>query len=118
VVENAAKGLADAGIEHALTGVVAAAMLAPFVTALPAAAFWIDAAQPLEDVIERLGAEPAERGANLMLMQANDNLPLAFTEEREGLRLANAFRIYLDARADPRRGREQAEHFRREVIGW
>ena len=118
VVENAARGLADAGIEHALTGVVAAAMLAPFLTALPAAAFWVDAAQPLDAVVDRLGAEPAERGANLMLMQADDNLPLSFAEERESIRLANVFRIYLDARADPRRGREQAEHFRREVIGW
>ncbi len=118
VAEGAAKALRLAEVDHALTGVVAAAMLAPFVTALPAALFWVDAAQPLEDVVERLDAEPAERGANLILMQANDNLPIMFAEERDGIRLANVFRIYLDARADPKRGREQAEHFRREVIGW
>lgn len=118
VAENTARGLADAQVDHALTGVVAAAMLAPFVTALPAAEFWVDAAQPLEDLVDRLGAESVERGANLMLVQANDNLPLAFAEDRNGIRLANVFRIYLDARADPKRGREQADHFRREVIGW
>ena len=51
-------------------------------------------------------------------MQADKNLPLAFAGERDGLWLANDHRIYLDARGDPKRGREQAEHFRREVIGW
>lgn len=118
VLETVAPRLADARIEHALTGVAAAAMLAPFVTAVPVTTFWVDAAEPLDDVVSTLGAEEAERGANVVLMQADANLPLAFAEERDGVRLANVFRIYYDAQADPRRGRDQAQHFRREVIGW
>lgn len=117
IVEGAAQALRAADVDHALTGVVAAAMLAPFVTVLPAVSFWVDAGHPPDDLIEKLGADAAERGANVALMQADDNLPLAFAEEQGGIRLANIFRIYLDARADPKRGREQAEHFRREVIG-
>lgn len=118
VAEAAAEALRIAEVDHALTGVVAAALLAPFVTTLPAATFWVDAGRPPGDLLEKLGADTAERGANVVLMQADDNLPLAFADEREGLRLANVFRIYVDARADPKRGREQAEQFRREEIGW
>ena len=93
-------------------------MLAPFLTTLPAATFWVDAAHPLEDLVDSLDAESADRSSNLVLMQADDNLPLAFAGEQDGVQLTNVFRIYVDARADPKRGREQAEHARREVIGW
>lgn len=115
---TAAQRLGQHKIEHALTGVAAAAELAPFLTTVPVATFWIDNAQPLEDVAEILQADPADRGANIVLMQANDNTPLVFVEERNDLRLANPFRIYHDARRDPKRGAEQAEHFRKEIIGW
>jgi hypothetical protein len=118
VVETAERLLGDAELDHALTGVAAAALLAPFLTTLPAPTFWVDAAHPFEDLIQTLGGEPADSGANLVLMQADDNLPLVFANERDGIRLANLFRIYVDARADPKRGREQADHFRRELIGW
>ena len=118
VVQGAEHALRARDVDHALTGVVAAALLAPFVTTLPAATFWVDAGFPGDELLNRLGAESADRGANLVLMQADDNLPLAFADERDGTRFANVFRIYLDALADPKRGREQAEHLRREVIGW
>lgn len=118
VVKAAERILRGAGVDHALTGVAAAALLAPFLTALPAPTYWVDAGHPLEELVETLGGEPAERGANLVLRQANDNLPLAFASEREDIRFANVFRIYVDARGDPRRGREQADHFRSELIGW
>jgi hypothetical protein len=51
-------------------------------------------------------------------MQAKENLPLAFAERRGELLLANVFRIYYDARQEPRRGREQAKYMREELIGW
>lgn len=118
VVEATDRLLRDAEVQHALTGVAAAALLAPFLTTLPAPTYWVDAAHPLEDLIRTLGGEPADSGANLVLMQADDNLPLVFANERDGIPLANLFRIYVDARTDPKRGREQADHFRRELIGW
>lgn len=110
--------LRQENMAYALSGVAAAAMLAPFLTAVPVAGFWIDEAQPLEDVVVMLRAEVVESGANVLLSQAKGNMALAFSEERDDLHLANVFRIYYDARRDPRRGREQAEHFREEVIGW
>ncbi len=113
-----ARRLRENRIEHALTGVAAAAALAPFLTAISTTTFWVDEAQPLEDVAALLQAEVTDRGANTVLMQARDNTPLAFAQDRGELRLANVFRIYYDARRDPKRGREQAEHLRAEVIGW
>ncbi|MCZ7664233.1 MAG: hypothetical protein M5U22_15470 [Thermoleophilia bacterium] len=105
-------------VVYALSGVAAAAMLAPLLTAVPVTTFWIDEAHPLEDVVVMLRAEVVESGANVLLRQAKNSTALAFSEERDNLHLANVFRIYYDARRDPRRGREQAEHFREEVIGW
>jgi hypothetical protein len=65
-----------------------------------------------------LEPEPVERGANLVLRQARDDSPLAFTEQRRGVWLANRFRVYVDLRPDPLRGVEQADHLRREAIGF
>ena len=47
-----------------------------------------------------------------------DDTPLAFREKAKGLWVANRFRLYGDLRSDPRRGREQADHLRQEVIGF
>jgi hypothetical protein len=57
-------------------------------------------------------------GQNVVFLQAKDDAPLAFREKRNGLWLANRFRLYADLRRDPRRGREQADNLRREVIGF
>lgn len=106
------------GIAHAVTGTAAANLLAPHLTAVPVTAAWITADWPLADAAGAAEAEPTERGPNLLLMQAGDDGPLAFAEERSGVALANVFRVYVDARRDLQRGPEQAEHLRREAIGF
>lgn len=118
IVQVLEKRLRQGDFAHALTSTAAAARLAPFVTTEPVPTYWIDADQPLTTVVEALKAEVVESGANVVLMQARDDAPLAFADEHNGVRFANVFRIYHDARLDPRRGLEQAEHLRREVIGW
>ena len=90
--------------------------MAPFLTVVPVVSVWIAAEVPLTAAIQATNAEPADRGANLILMQLDDDSPLAFAQEHDRLRLANVFRIYVDAGRDPQRGAEQAEHFRRQVI--
>ena len=106
------------GIAHAVSGSAAANLLAPHLTSVPVAAVWIAAEQPLASAANAAEAEPADRGANVLFMQSNDDGGLAFREERDGVMLANVFRIYVDARHEPQRGPEQAEHLRREVIGF
>jgi hypothetical protein len=66
---------------------------------------------------ESLGFEQGEDGANVNFLQEKYDTPLAFRERRNGIWLANRFRIYVDLLRDPRRGREQAQHLRSEVIG-
>jgi hypothetical protein len=57
-----------------------------------------------------------ENGNNVLLLQASDDTPLVFARKVEELWVANDFRIYRDLLHGPRRGREQAERFREEVI--
>jgi hypothetical protein len=107
-----------AGIDHAVTGAAAAARIAPFVTAVPVAEVWIDSVASLEEAAAATGAEVAETGHNLAFVQANGDEPLAFRREVDGIWTVNPFRLFYDLRNDPRRGHEQAETLRREVIGF
>jgi hypothetical protein len=116
--KDVSRTLADANIGHAVTGAAAADLLAPFLSAVPVLSLWVDARHQLGEVAALLDAEPVQRGANLMLRQARDDSPLAFNEQHDGVWLANRFRVYVDLRSDPQRGAEQADHLRREVIGF
>ena len=111
-------GLEAAGIGHAVTGAAAAARVAPFVTAVPVAEIWIDSVASLEDAAAASGAEAADTGNNLAFVQANGDEPLAFRRKDDGIWSVNPFRLFYDLRNDPRRGHEQAETLRREVIGF
>lgn len=108
--------LGRAGIDYAITGAAAANLVAPFVTAVPVVEVWVaETAAP-----EQLGAvaDPVTEGQNVVFLQAKDDAPLAFREQRRDIWLANRFRLYADLRRDPRRGREQADHLREQVIGF
>ena len=110
------RGLEAAGIRHAATGAAAATLLAPFVTAVPVTELWVSAAVPAEEIAAAAGGEVVEAGNNVLLLQGEDDTPLAFARKVDDVWLANDFRIYRDLLRDPRRGREQAERFREKVI--
>lgn len=111
-------GLDRAGIDHAMTGSAAASLVAPFTTAVPVVDVWVGAAASTDELMAACKADPVTEGHNIAFLQATDDTPLAFRERTHGTWLANRFRIYADLRRDPRRGREQADHLRREVIGF
>ncbi len=92
--------------------------MAPLVTAIPVVDVWVAAKASPEDLCDAAGADRVTEGQNVNFLQAKDDAPLAFREEVKGLWLANRFRLYADLRRDPRRGREQADNLRREVIGF
>jgi hypothetical protein len=69
-------------------------------------------------VYAAVGAAPVLDGQNVVFLQGKDDTPLVFREQIDDLWVANRFRLYADLRRDPRRGREQADHLRREVIGF
>jgi Transcriptional regulator, AbiEi antitoxin, Type IV TA system len=118
LVEKLAGNLADSGIDYALTGAGAASILAPFITAVPVLAVWVTTNVLPDELFAAAGAEPVDEGQNIVFLQAKDNAPLAFAEQRENVRLANRLRVYADLLDDPRRGEEQAKHLRSEVIGF
>lgn len=115
---DVAEALSRAHITYAFTGAYVAARAAPYVTAVPVIDVWVTTRVLLDDAAEALGAEPVAGGHNLMLKQVAGDAPLAFRRETDGMWRVNDFRLYYDLRNDPRRGKEQADRLREEVIGW
>jgi hypothetical protein len=118
LAERLASGLERAGIEYAITGAAGANFVAPFLTAIPLTDVWVAATAAPDEVLRHTGADAVAEGQNLVLLQAKDNTPLLFRREVNDVWVANPFRLFVDLRRDPRRGREQADHLREEVIGF
>lgn len=118
VAEQLCAGLDDAGVDYALTGPAAASMVAPLVTAVPVVGVWVTATADADRVCTAVGAEPVQAGHNIVLHQAKDDHPLVFRQRIDDRWVVNPFRLYLDLRANPQRGVEQAARLRREVIGF
>jgi DNA-binding MarR family transcriptional regulator len=112
------RALAEAKIEHAVTGPAGAARLAPFITAIPVTDIWVADTVALNDVAAAARADVVQEGHNIVLRQAAGDAPLAFRMKLDHVWTANPFRLFLDLRQDPRRGREQADRLREEVIGF
>lgn len=117
LVDAVSAGLDANGIEHAVTGAAAAARVAPFVTGVPVAEIWLSSVASPETAAAAVDADVVETGHNLVFAQTNGDEPLAFCREVDEIWTVNPFRLFYDLRNDPRRGREQAETLRREVIG-
>ncbi len=110
--------LDGAGIDYALTGSAAASIVAPFVTTITVTEVWVAAATDPREFFERTPVTPVTEGHNVTFLQAGTDAPLAFRQRSGGLWIVNRFRLYADLRRDMRRGVEQADHLRREVIGF
>lgn len=117
LITQLATNLDHAGIDYALTGSAGASIVAPFVTAIPVVDVWVTATASPEELRQGSRADLVTDGQNVAFLQAKDDTPLAFRERAGGLWVTNRFRLYADLRREPRRGREQADHLRREVIG-
>ena len=116
LIERLGASLGRAGIDYALTGAAGASLVAPFVTAIPVVDVWVTATAAHEELHLAAATDPVTDGQNVVFLQAKDDTPLAFREEMSDVWVANRFRLYADLRRDPRRGREQADHLREEVI--
>lgn len=112
--------LADAarehGVEYALTGLPAAAMLAPFANFRLAAAYLRQS--PKDDLLERLAFHKAEQGANSWLIVPNDGGVFDGSKEVRGLACVSAVQAYLDLLGMPERASEAAEHLREVCLRW
>lgn len=119
LAEGVAHDLDGHHIPYAVTGAAAASRVAPSVTAVPVTEIWVTEGIAIDDVLSTVGAETVDSGHDLVLSQARDDLPLSFRRQADGdMWMVNPLRLYIDLRADPRRGREQADRVREEVIGF
>ena len=57
-------------------------------------------------------------GHNVVFRRSDNDAGLAFRQQYGEMWIVNRFRLYVDLLDDPRRGREQADNLRREVIGF
>lgn len=110
--------LGRAGIEYALTGSAAAALVAPLATSIPTVRIWVSRADPTDGILNEIGAERVDSGFNLVLDTSKDDVALRFPTMHAGMNIVNPFRLYVDLLTDPQRGIEQANHLREQVIGW
>lgn len=118
LIKELGDNLGRGGVDYALTGAAAASLVAPLITAVPVVDVWATATAAPGELHDAAKTEPVTDGQNVVFLQAKDDTPLAFREQVKNLWVANRIRLYADLRRDPRRGREQADHLRREVIGF
>jgi hypothetical protein len=118
LIKEVGDNLGRGGLDYALTGAAAASLLAPLITAVPVVNVWVTATAAPGELHNAARTEPVQDGQNVVFLQAKDDTPLAFREQVENTWVANRMRLYADLRRDPRRGREQADHLREEVIGF
>lgn len=104
-------------VDYAITGVAAADLLKAGPTAVPRTLIRINPKVRLEDAAAILGAEPADRGANLLLRKDAGLLGTTGTIDHDGVRLASPVRIYLDLLSESR-GEDLANHFRERALGF
>ncbi|KAF0207696.1 MAG: hypothetical protein Q8S43_10580 [Actinomycetota bacterium] len=112
---------APRGIGLVFTGVAAAQLLAPHLTEVTRYEAWVTTPHRTDYVLRAMGAQDVVSGSNLTLLSGGLNrlwphdtsaMPVTVAP------VASVFRIYADLLADSLRGEEQAEYFRRTVIGF
>jgi len=118
LIRRLGENLGHAEIDYAFTGAAGASLVAPFVTAIPVVELWVMSTAAPEELHTGAGTQPVGDGQNVVFVQARNDDPLAYRERADDGWVANRFRLYADLRRDPRRGQEQAEHLRAEVIGF
>ena len=118
LVTELGANLESSGIRYAVTGAAASMWVAPFITAIPVVNVWVSAAAAPEELCEGVRADQVDNGQNVVFLQSKDDAPLVFRQKIRRLWVVNRFRLYVDLRRDPRRGREQSDHIRKEVIGF
>lgn len=115
LASRAADRLGAAGVVHAFSGALAAALHAAGPTAVPRALLRVDPATPLDEAVRALGAEATERGANLVLRTDTGRVGVHGRDYRQGAWLAPPVRVYLDLLGE-RRGEDMAVQFREAVL--
>lgn len=116
--ETAVAALDTAAAPYALTLASGAEFVAPYATTIERLSILLPQTAPVSEVAKAANLQAVEDGANVTFFLAKHPGPLLLRRRVENLWIASDIQLYLDLWASPARGREQAEHLRRERIGF
>jgi len=102
-------------LKYALTLHVGASLIAPYVRPV---SLHIYTENEGESLVKRLGLQPTELGGNVFLVKPYDEGVFHGVQEVRGVHVVSNVQLYVDLYNYPARGREAAEHLRREEIGF
>jgi len=102
--------------QHAVTGLAAAWLLAPFAN-YRLVTVYVDHA-PSEDFLEELKFHGEERGANLWLVSPNDEGVFHGADRIQGVSCVSAVQAFVDLQSMPERADEAASHLQKERLQW
>ncbi len=101
--------------KYALTLHVGASLIAPYVRP---ASLHIYVGGGEESLAERLDLQPTELGGNVFLVQPYDEGVFYGVQRVREVQVVSNVQLYVDLHNYPARGREAAEHLRKEEIGF
>jgi len=103
-------------LRYALTLHSGAALVSPFVR--PANVYLYVESEKLGEWKELLGLQLSELGGNVFLVEPYDEGVFYKVQQLKGAWVVSNVQLYVDLYNYPARGREAAEHLRKEVIGF
>jgi hypothetical protein len=118
LAEKLGEVFAQHGIEYAITHEAAGQRYAPFLSSVSQVRGRVLNSPEVERALADLGARAVSEGSNLGIIEAKSAGELLFREQVNGVWLASPIQVYLDLVGGEGRGKEMAEHLRRERIGF
>jgi DNA-binding transcriptional ArsR family regulator len=105
-------------LDYALTEKSAAQIYAPYLTSVSRVTCRLLFDRHLDELYAELEARPVNEGANLDILETRSPGQLLFRERAGPVWIASPVQVYLDLLRSDGRGKEMAEHLRRERIGF
>lgn len=106
------------GLDYALTEQSAAQTYAPFLTSVSRVTCRLAFGRHVNELYAEMEARTVNEGANLDVIETRSHGEFLFRERVGPLWLASPVQVYLDLLRSGGRGKEMAEHLRRERIGF
>jgi hypothetical protein len=117
LAKRAAAILADAHVDPAATGLVAAWCYAPYAD-FRTVSFYVRELPPTERLLKELGAREEPRGGNLWLVLPKDEGVRMGLQVLKGIPCVSAVQTYVDLRGHPERASDAATAIKDEYLRW
>jgi hypothetical protein len=114
--ESLSSTLADAGIEYAFTMAAGAQLVAPYLSSVDKLHVILHRGADITPAVDHLSLRPVDEGASICFMETKYTAPFTARNRIGNCWVVSNPYLYLDLMKWPARGKEQAEHLRREVL--